>query len=140
MKSYAVIFFGFIILVFSVLNCTGVFPPNDPIPSSTLKFDKTLFLAYHDTLFNYEENAWITLDSLISDYRCPVPSECKWEGNAEFAFAFNSIGFHLNTSASFRRDTTLSGYHIELLYASPYPHMDSVYTAEQYVAEIKVSK
>jgi len=140
---FARLIFICLIIILSILNCknnksTIISPGN-----SNLIFNDTLTIMYKDTLFNYDENIWITFDSLMTDSRCAIGAECKWEGNAELLFIFKiieKIGFTLNTHYSFRKDTTINNYTISLINVLPYPHKDSLYTASDYSAEIIIYK
>jgi len=108
--------------------------------TSTLILEDTLNVRYRQTLFNYDENIWITFDSLIADSRCPIGVMCFWEGNAEVSFIFDSIRFNLNTYKGFTYDTVVSDYRIGLINVWPYPHADSLYTEDQYSIDIVVSR
>jgi len=122
--------------------CAG---PYDTNIQPSLKLDDSLTLHFQDTLFNNEENIWITFDQVIEDSRCPVDVRCFWAGNAKLGFAIvkeeNKVPFTLNTHGGrFPRDTTLFGYKITLLDVKPYPHTDSTFTQIDYSAKIIVSK
>lgn len=140
MKTYVIVLSLLIVGIFYASMCTNIFPPDPPPGDSTLILNKPLHVTFKDTLVNYKKHLWLTFDSLITDSRCPTGAECVWEGNAELSFIFNSIPFNLNTHPSFTTDTTILNYHIEMLNVTPYPHIDSVYTDEQYTAEIIVTR
>ena len=117
--------------------------PNETNPYISLRLSDSLTLQFRDTLFNNEENFWITFDSLLADSRCPVDAICLWEGNAELGFTFakdgNEIPFSLNTHVDFLRDTTLLGYKVSLIDVMPYPHTDSSFTQKDYSTVIVIS-
>ncbi len=147
MKRYALLIAILLILVLNTINCERIFnsflspisdKKTDFNPVLTLK--DTLNIAYRDTLFNHEENIWLSFDSLIADSRCPIGVQCIWEGNAEVSLIFNSIQFNLNTHGSYTRDTTISTYHIGLMDVRPHPHIDSLYTKNQYSVKVMVTK
>ena len=141
MKTNSIILLILSIVVLNILNCkqNKILIVN-PTKDNTLTLNDTLSVAFHDTLFNYEENIWISFDSLITDSRCPIGLNCKWEGNAKVSFLFNSKRFNLNTYELFTNDTTISNYRIYLIDVFPYPRVDSLYTVDQYFAEIVVRK
>lgn len=141
MSKYLFIISICVVIILNILSCGN----NDIVSSgkiNNLFFNDTLKIVYQDTLFNHDEDIWITFDSLITDSRCAIGTECKWEGNAELLFVFykvEEIEFILNTYYGFRTDTTINNYNISLINVLPYPHKDSLYTASDYSAEITIS-
>jgi hypothetical protein len=131
MKKMALYF----IMIFAILSCskegTGLVL-NDPVN------------LYYNRLYNNgDHNISIMLDSVTQDSRCPSGVECIWAGNAVARFIFiadnNSTKFSLNTLSSFRRDTTIAGFKIELLSLKPYPEYPHPIKQEDYIAEIKIT-
>lgn len=64
----------------------------------------------------------------LSDSRCPANVVCVWEGVAIAKFSFKTnTSQHLLTLATKKfpnltsTDTTVAGYHIQLLDVTPYP-------------------
>ena len=135
---------GATLIVFAIFSCdnkSSVFNwPNE----SNLILNDTLEIAYQDTFFNADEKIWITFDSLLSDSRCPLNVVCVWEGNAEVSFVLYSEGeeaeFTLNTYSGFTNDTTIFAYDISLIDVFPYPHIDSVYTMDDYSVQIIITQ
>ena len=87
----------------------------------------------------------ICFDSLIADSRCPMNARCVWQGEATVKLSLQ-IGANekqafklstLNNPPTFRNDTTISGYKIQLLKLSPYPGDGS---NNPYRVEISVSR
>ena len=113
---------------------------DNPLSSNTLLFDDTLLVNYQDTLFNHQENIWVTFDSLVEDSRCQIGTICKWSGNARVSFVIakdtSCATVELNTYSEFTSDTALFGYSISLLDVLPYPHIDSLYSVKDYSAKI----
>ena len=147
MKIFTILILILLLTAFNTINCERIFdsvlsPKNDTstIADHILTLNDTLSIAYRDTLFNREKNIWLSFDSLITDSRCPIGVLCVWEGNAKVSLIFNSIQFNLNTHALFIEDTTISSYHIDLINVWPYPHIDSLYTDDQYSVKIRVTK
>jgi hypothetical protein len=141
MKLISVILLFLFIIGFYALKCnrnTNLIV--NPTKYNTLFLNDTLNVTFKDTLFNYEKNIWLSFDSLITDSRCPIGVICVWEGNARVSLVFNAIRFNLNTHKSFTNDTTILNYQINLINVWPYPHIDSLYTNDQYSAEIIVNK
>lgn len=88
-----------------------------------------------DRIFN-NETVKICYDKLLEDSRCPVGSQCFWQGQAIGEFSFHVNGnkhtLRLSTLYSAKRtpllryskDTTIGNYKIELLDIDPYPGED----------------
>ena len=128
-------------IIFNICNDDGIFEPGG---EKTLLLGDTLNVNYGETLRNFEEHIRITFDTLYEDSRCPVDVVCFWEGNARLGFTFGHIhqkaGLTLNTYSGFKRDTTVYNYRISLIDVLPYPHSDSTFTAEDYIAQIVVDR
>ena len=111
---------------------------------STLRLNDTIDLAYGKTYRNFERNISIRLDSVTEDSRCPYQVECVWAGNAQvrFNFALNNAmtPFSLNTLSSFKTDTLISGYTIQLLELKPYPMQLIPIVQQDYIARIKITR
>ena len=136
----------FLIVVF--LGCNFFACEKSSVTDSTvineLILNDTLTIAYQDTLRNPAENSWLTFSSLVADSRCAINVVCVWEGNAEISFTFfngvKSASFNLNTHPMFGRDTTVLGFDFSLIEVDPYPHIDSLYTAEDYSVSVLMTK
>jgi len=132
-----------ITLVCSFLACEKTSISNSPAAKELILND-TLTIAYQDTLRNTDENSWLTFSSLVADSRCAINVVCVWEGNAEISFTFfngvKSASFNLNTHPMFGRDTTVLGFDFSLIEVDPYPHIDSLYTAEDYSVSVLMTK
>lgn len=130
-----------IILTIIYISCTQ---SNDPLSANTLKIGDTLTVNFRDTLYNQQENTWITFNALAADSRCPLDVVCVWEGNAEVNIIFSKdnahASFNLNTFPDFSNDTTVFNYSVALVDVLPYPHSDSLYSANQYSVKILLNK
>lgn len=98
---------------------------------------------YCDTL----NNVCITLDSILSDSRCPRLVDCIWQGNGEVRFIFNdgstSHKIVLNTFGGIRfpKQTTIGKYTIEMLELMPYPIYPNMFIQQKdYSARISIRK
>ncbi len=146
MKRNSLLAWILFLIALYTINCDRIFDSilsptkNCTVPNQQLTLGDTLGIAYQDTLFNCEEDIWISFDSLVADSRCPIGVVCIWEGNAEVSLTFDSTRFHLNTYPNFRTDTTISSFHIDLIDVQPYLHIDSLYTDEQYSVAIRVTR
>ena len=133
---------GFVLLL-GLARCKQSGAANEGGPEPVVLPD-TLTLAYRDTLFLPGDTDWLTFDSLAHDSRCATGATCVWEGNAEVGFSLfqddQRHAFALNTHATFTNDTTLVARTIVLLDLTPYPHVDSVYQAEQFEVRIFVDQ
>ena len=84
----------------------------------------------------------LQFDSLISDGRCPVGLLCFWEGNAEVRIrmeAGENHFFTLNTHNTFRTDTVLEGYRVQLIDLLPYPVYQVEVAPGDYTAVMVIS-
>ena len=126
----------FFLMVLAVLSCSK--------EGTRLVLNDPVSLHYNRLYNNGDYNISIVLDSVTQDSRCPLGVECIWAGNALARFIFiadnNSTKFSLNTLASFRRDTTIAGFKIELLALKPYPEYPHPIKQEDYIAEIRITK
>jgi len=115
-----------------------------PVSSDSIVLNDTISIAFQDTIGNSHENIWISFDSIGADSRCPVNVQCIWQGNAEISVCmFNQTSrsvLKLNTHPSFPGDTIVYGYKIELIDLLPYPHTDSLYTDQDHLLKLVVSK
>ncbi len=136
MKTYTAILFLTIAAMFSS-QCDSPIEPNQQF-----NLGDTLLIDYKESFHNTENNITVTLDSLLSDGRCPVDVMCFWAGNAEvkIGLKINETSYHLflNTFRGYRRDSLISGYRTELLDLYPYPHSDSSYKKEDYQIKIVI--
>ena len=112
---------------------------------STLPLNDTTELANFETKYNYENNLFLRMDSVLNDSRCPTNVQCVWEGNAEVRFLFRvdsiQTDFVLNThgGSGFKSDTIISGYRIKLLDLSPYPEDPGEIQQVEYYSDVMVS-
>jgi hypothetical protein len=111
---------------------------------SDLTLNDSIEIAFRRLYNNYDFDICIMLDSVTEDSRCPKSVVCVWEGNAKAKFSFTRgntmTEFSLNTASSFRKDTTVAGFKIQLLGLMPYPVVPGIIKQADYIAEIKISK
>jgi hypothetical protein len=86
--------------------------------------------------------AILTLESVVSDSRCPVDVVCVWAGEIRVALAFElqhseapRIGFELATTAP---SAEVRGLRFELLGATPAPHSKKPIAAGDYRISLRV--
>ena len=112
--------------------------------SNDLKFNSSFEIANGQILHNNAVNVSIYFDSVLEDGRCPIGSNCLWEGNAKVSFNFISnhkvSNLELNTHNQFQTDTIVNGYKIELISLSPYPTTNVKIAQNEYRATIIISK
>jgi hypothetical protein len=111
---------------------------------NNLILNDTIYLSYHDCLYEPENHFYICLDSVLSDSRCPAGLYCFWEGNAEVRFKFeklheNPVFFNLNTYRSFTNNTIIDGFKFTLLGLSLSTLEDRV-SQKVYTAKLSVQK
>ncbi|MEI9807362.1 MAG: hypothetical protein WDO16_05455 [Bacteroidota bacterium] len=94
------------------------------------------------------ETVRLCFDSVVADSRCPKNVICIWQGAAVGKFTFTKLAeTHTLTLATitsgpaFRKDTTISGYKIELLDLIPYPETPgSAPPSAEVKAKVKITK
>jgi hypothetical protein len=102
----------------------------------------SLHLDYGQCYVYCNPKLTLCFDSVLSDGRCPVGLECIWEGNAEVRFRMELEHLHsftLNTHGSFRTDTILEGFRIQLVDLLPYPVYQVEVPPEDYRASVVIS-
>jgi len=86
----------------------------------------------------------ISLDSVLSDSRCPENANCVWAGNAEVRFIFSDNAseekFTLKTNPGLKTETVIHGYRIQLVKLTPYPNTSIVIKQTDYQAELSIQK
>lgn len=108
-----------------------------------LELNDTVQLSYGQWYSHQKPCLQVQFDSLLSDGRCPVGVECFWEGNAEARIrmvAGEHYSFTLNTHSSFRTDTILEGFRIQLIDLLPYPVYEVEVAPEDYSAVMVISR
>jgi hypothetical protein len=100
-------------------------------------------IDYGKTYYDYNDMISIGIDSILEDSRCPSGVMCVWEGNAKVRFNFiqnnNLTKFSLNTANSFRKDTLVAGYKIQMINVKPYPVYPDFINQNDYKAIIKIT-
>ncbi|MBN2412871.1 hypothetical protein JXQ31_14375 [candidate division KSB1 bacterium] len=128
-------------IIFNLCNDDGIFEPGG---DTTIVLCDTVNVDYGKTLHNFNEQIWITFDTLYEDSRCEVDVICCWAGNARLGFTFRyqnqTARLSLNSYSRFSNDTTVYKYLISLIDVLPYRHSDSTYTAKDYIARIVVDR
>jgi len=111
---------------------------------SNLNLNEETELVNNKLYNSYENNLSFKIDSVLEDSRCPSGVMCIWEGNAKVRFDFSLNNkltqFSLNTANSFRRDTTITGYKIQLIRVNPYPVYPGLIKQSDYTTLIKITK
>lgn len=132
MKSYLLI--SFLLLAMGGCSDKGLTKPVDLDEEFTLKVGETA---------SFGSGARLTMDSVVTDSRCPLDVDCVWEGNAEVRLSYLSpdhppVRFILNTSGSMRTDTTIQSYSISLLALAPQRKSTVPVMQKEYIATLKV--
>jgi hypothetical protein len=93
------------------------------------------------------DNLTLCVDSIPEDSRCPSDVVCVWAGRAvvKFSLTKNEQTYRfalstLNMPNSYKKDTVISGYKIELINVHPYPKTTSSTPYNKLTAEVKISK
>jgi hypothetical protein len=132
-----------IILALMLSNCNK---DGEPLKESSFILNDTLDLAINKSAINTENQLAITIDSVLSDSRCPQDVVCVWEGNAAVRFLFTNNGkeskFVLNTHGgeNYTRETIIDGYFIQLVGLHPYPVSTKEISNDEYIAELVIKK
>jgi hypothetical protein len=141
MKTISLISALFMLLLLS--NCSK---NTELTGNSSFSLNDTLELAINKSAINNNNHLTITIDSVLSDSRCPSDVVCIWEGNAAVRFLFANADeetkFVLNTHGgdNFRSDTIIDEYRIQLVNLKPYPVSTKVISNDEYVAELLIKK
>jgi hypothetical protein len=81
-----------------------------------------------------DEAFTISVDTVLSDSRCPEGKQCIWEGNAEIVFLVTfqqrSEKTHLNSAPDLTHEATVQGYQISLLEVTPAAREKMIYLDE----------
>ena len=118
--------------------------------TSVVDFDSfssndTILLPLKECSFNTENQAYICLESVINDSRCPDGAQCIWAGDAKVKFKYvrlneDPVFFNLNTNVSFTNDSIIDGYKFTLLNLYPYPSLKHHADQNEYKAELVIQK
>ena len=110
-------------------------------------FFNTYEIAFEETV-NHNKELEITFSD-IEDSRCPTDVVCVWEGQADVELRAFFDGddtpavFHLISRVGYPdlADTTLYGYHLQLLEVNPYPdNASSPPAKEDYTIRLLIEK
>jgi hypothetical protein len=132
-----------LILVMILSNCNK---DSESTKESSFTLNDTFNLAINKSANNDENQLTITIDSVLSDSRCPQDVVCVWEGNAAVRFLFSNNGkeskFVLNTHAgeNYTSETIIDGYFIQLVGLHPYPVYTKKISNDEYIAELVIKK
>ena len=82
--------------------------------------------------------------SVSEDSRCPIGTNCVWEGNGKVnikltAQGHTSVAIELNTAKSLPSEATYLSYKISLLDLQPYPSAGRTIQQSEYIATVTVS-
>ena len=93
------------------------------------------------------DNLTLCVDSVLEDSRCPADVVCVWQGRAVVKFSLTkneqTYPFALSTLSmpnSYKKDTVILGYKIELIDLHPYPKTSSTTPNNKRTAEVKISR
>lgn len=132
--------------------CITLYPSNNYKPVfitetndiKKIRINSVNEIRHHEYLYNPDNDSYISLDSILSDSRCPTGVKCIWAGMAEVKFSYSKSAdvkyFILNTNSAFRNDTIIDGYKFTLINLKPMPDVDQRTRQEFYSAEIKIEK
>ena len=83
----------------------------------------------------------IRFNTVLGDSRCPVGTQCPWEGNAEILLELSGGDLetvHLNTGGMFPRTEMYNGYTVTLDELKPYPAQGITIEESDYTAVLSV--
>jgi len=129
------IIFGLVII--TLLSCEKDNQPDDS------GFIDSFELITGDCYSSIEQSA-ICFDTILTDSRCAVGAECKWEGNATIKLDLTTresenYKVKLNTNPDFPIDTTIENIYILLTDLEPYPETNKVIEPKDYKARLTVA-
>ena len=114
---------------------------------SDLLFTDTLTVSNGGIYNNYENSISLQMDSVLEDSRCPLNTQCIWEGNGRVRFYFTIYSkdsyrqdrFILNTANGFKKDTSINGYKIQMIGLHPYPVYPNLIKQNAYKAKMIIT-
>jgi hypothetical protein len=121
------------------------YPPTDSEEFENLVIGDTVSISWHNCLKIPDSKAYICLESVLNDSRCPTGAMCFWEGNAAVRLRLGKendkpVLFDLNTHMGFTSDTTISGYKFTLAGLAPYPKLGHRIDPKDYQAQLVIEK
>ena len=89
-------------------------------------FNDTIEIEYRKCVYIPDSQAYLCLDSVVRDSRCPTGMECYISGDAEVRLKYEKINespvfFNLRTPTYNPLFTVIDGYKITLIELNPYP-------------------
>lgn len=111
----------------------------------TEKQNDTIIIGHQQEYFDFENHFRLRIDSILTDSRCAIGANCKWEGNAEVRLDLILQGNYqhyliLNTNQDFRTDTLIDNIKYRLVGLEPYPVINQVIDNKDYIAKIIIEK
>ena len=103
----------------------------------TVKFDQTLVM---------DDGLSMSFMDLVSDSRCPLNSQCMWEGQAEVEFRFMTPQGHQEFNLIKRANqphlgfVESQGHKVTLVEVNPEPEAGVVYEKLDYTVKLKIEK
>ena len=111
----------------------------------TERKNDTILVGYHQIYFDFENDFRLQMDSVVNDSRCPIGTNCVWEGNAEIKLDLILNGnyhyeFILNTHPDFQNDTIINNIKYEVIGLMPYPSNNQVIDQKEYIVKVLTEK
>lgn len=100
---------------------------------------KRMELAYNDCINDFRKEAYVCLDTILTDSRCPADAVCIWEGEAIARFKIKTKNQEIAYfDLKERSDTTILGYHFSFKKLLPYPTVDKTAELTDYKAIVLI--
>ncbi len=104
----------------------------------------TITLGYQQIHYDANGDFKLQVDSVSNDSRCPITTNCTWEGNVEVYFDLISnenshTKFTLNLNPKFRNDTVINNLHIKLCSVTPHLEPGKEIEQKDYVVKVLVT-
>ena len=111
----------------------------------TEKQNDTIIFGHNQEYFDFENNFRLRIDSVLTDSRCAIGANCKWEGNAEVRLDLILQGNYqhfliLNTNQDFLTDTLIDKIKYKLVGLLPYPEINETIDLEDYKVKIIIEE
>lgn len=111
----------------------------------TEKQNDTIIIRHNQEYFDFENHFRLHMDSVLTDSRCAIGANCKWEGNAEVYLDLILQGNYqhyliLNTNQDFSTDTLIGNIEYKLVGLLPYPEINEMIDNKDYKVKIIIEK
>jgi hypothetical protein len=111
----------------------------------TEKQTDTIVIGHNQEYFDFDNHFRLRVDSVLTDSRCAIGANCKWEGNAKIRLDLILQGNYqhfliLNTNQDFSMDTLIDNINYRLVRLEPYPEINQTIDNKDYIVKVMIEK